>query len=89
METLKQYMSRLTPKQKRAFAERCGTTINYLRKVISTGSVVGPEISVQIEIHSQGAVSRKSLNPENWDRIWPELKHSDGGNKVVSDASKA
>ena len=74
METLKRYMASLSPKQKRAFAESCGTTINYLRKVMSTGSVIGPEICVQIEIQSGGAVSRQSLNPENWQRIWPELK---------------
>ncbi|KMK23120.1 antirepressor protein Cro [Pluralibacter gergoviae] len=74
METLKKYMADLSPEQKRVFAERCGTTINYLRKVMSTGSVIGPEICVQIEIHSAGAVSRKSLNPDNWERIWPELR---------------
>ena len=74
METLKRYMASLSPRQKRDFAESCGTTINYLRKVMSTGSVIGPEICVQIEIQSGGAVSRQSLNPENWQRIWPELK---------------
>lgn len=74
MDTLKQYMANLTPKEKLDFAERCGTTLNYLRKVMSTRSVIGPEICVQIEIHSGGAVTRQSLNPENWGRIWPELK---------------
>lgn len=76
MDTLKNYMAGLTPKQKKAFAESCGTTINYLRKVMSTGSVIGPEICVQIEIQSRGEVSRKSLNPGRWERIWPELKDS-------------
>lgn len=76
MDTLKKYMAGLTPNQKKAFAESCGTTINYLRKVMSTGAVIGPEICVQIEIQSQGAVSRKSLNPNNWEKIWPELKDS-------------
>lgn len=36
--------------------------------------MIGPEICVQIEIQSGGVVSRQSLNPENWQRIWPELK---------------
>lgn len=76
MEILKQYMAGLTPKEKRDFAASCGTTLNYLRKVMSTNSVIGPEICVQIEINSGGVVSRQKLNPENWDRIWPELKTS-------------
>lgn len=76
METLKLFMAGLSPNEKKAFAERCGTTINYLRKVMSTGSVIGPEICVQLEIHSGGVVTRKSLHPETWERIWPELKCS-------------
>ncbi len=74
MEALKIFMAGLSPKEKVVFAEKCGTTLNYLRKVMSTKSVIGPEICVQIEIHSGGVVSRKSLNPDSWDRIWPELK---------------
>jgi len=77
MEALKIFMAGLSPKEKVAFAEQCGTTLNYLRKAMSTKSVFGPEICVLIETHSGGVVSRKSLNPESWDRIWPELKEKD------------
>jgi len=77
MEALKQFMSGLTPKEKVDFADKCGTTLNYLRKVMSTKSIIGPEICVQIEIHSAGAVNRKDLNPEGWEFIWPELKDRD------------
>lgn len=76
MEALKKYMAGLSPREKADFAERCGTTLPYLRKVMSTNSAIGPEISTQLEIHSGGVVSRKELNPQNWERIWPELKGS-------------
>ncbi len=75
METLKQYMATLTPEEKKVFAQSCGTTLNYLRKVMSTGKPMGPEICAQIEIHSGGKVTRKSLSPNNWQKIWPELLH--------------
>lgn len=74
METLRKYMSGLSPQAKRDFAARCGTSLNYLRKVMSTGQVIGPELCVQIEIQSGGVVNRQSLNPDNWPRIWPELR---------------
>ena len=75
MEALKKYMASLSPKEKIVFAELCGTTLPYLRKVMSTNSSIGPEICAQLEIHSGGAISRKELNPQNWARIWPELSH--------------
>jgi len=79
MEALKTYMANLTPEEKKQFALNCGTTLNYLRKVMSTGKPIGPEICAQIEIHSGGVVSRKSLKPNNWQNIWPELlRHNHG-----------
>lgn len=74
MKTLSEFMAGLTPAEKKQFAANCGTTINYLRKVMSTGKSVGPELCAQIEVNSGGVVSRKSLRPENWQKIWPELE---------------
>lgn len=76
METLKLFMAGLTAEEKKAFAEKCGTTINYLRKVMSTGGNIGPEICVQIELHSGNKVSRKDLYAGDWKRIWPELEET-------------
>lgn len=73
MEALKRYMVNLSPSEKKDFATRCGTTLNYLRKVMSTGQKIGPELCVQIEKQSSGAVSRQLLSPTNWREIWPEL----------------
>ena len=36
METLRAYLSTLTPDDQAAYAKRCGTTIGYLRKALST-----------------------------------------------------
>lgn len=77
MKTLNAFMSELSPEEKKQFAIKCGTTINYLRKVMSTGKPIGPELCAQIEVHSGGQVTRKSLRPSNWSKIWPELEVSD------------
>jgi hypothetical protein len=37
METLRAYLKTLTPDEQAAFAKRCGTSIGYLRKALSTG----------------------------------------------------
>ncbi|ELI8162584.1 TPA: transcriptional regulator [Yersinia enterocolitica] len=77
MEALKTYLNTLSTDQKRLFAAECGTSINYLRKAISVGQVIGPELCVAIEENSNGAVSRQDLNPDNWQKIWPELRNSE------------
>lgn len=73
MNELKTFLSTMTMREQRAFALRCGTTIAYLRKVISTGKVLGTEICVRIEQESGNVVTRKHLVP-NWKARWPELE---------------
>ncbi len=77
MEILRQYLKTLKPAEKIDFAARCGTSLNYLRKAISKGQIIGPELCVQIEKESSGIVSRQKLNPDKWAQIWPELEAND------------
>lgn len=72
MNKLRIFLNSLTMKEQREFAQRCGTTIAYLRKTISKGSVLGTEICVLIEKNSSNQVTRKDLVP-NWKERWPEL----------------
>ncbi|EKN4770493.1 YdaS family helix-turn-helix protein [Yersinia enterocolitica] len=81
MNELKSFLNSLSTEEQRDFAKRCGTSIGYLRKVLSTGGCIGAELSVSIEKNSNGQVTRKSLHPNKWKKIWPELisveSHSD------------
>lgn len=72
MEELKHFLNSLSLKEQRDFAERCGTTLGYLRKSISKKSILGAEICVAIEHESKGEVTRKHLVP-HWEFRWPEL----------------
>ena len=71
---LKSYLNSLSPQAQEKFCSRVGTTIGYLRKALSKGQRIGPEIAVAIEEQSCGDVTRKELLPDTWHLIWPELR---------------
>lgn len=73
MEKLRSYLNALSLAMQREFADKCGTSVEYLRKAISTRQKLGAALSVQIEINSNCEVCRKDLRPEDWEKIWPEL----------------
>lgn len=39
----------------------------------SRGSMVPPEHCATIEAATNGAVTRRDLRPDDWQKIWPEL----------------
>ncbi|EOC0702436.1 TPA: helix-turn-helix domain-containing protein [Salmonella enterica] len=73
MNELKNFLNSLSTEEQRDFAKRCGTSIGYLRKVLSIDGRIGAELSVSIEVNSDGRVTRKHLHPDKWKKIWPEL----------------
>jgi hypothetical protein len=73
MDKLLKYINSLNSFDKIVFAENCGTTVGYLRKAISKGSVLSPALCVLIEQHSSLNVTRPDLHPDDWQQIWPEL----------------
>ncbi len=75
MEKLKLYLDALTAPERIAFAKRCGTTIGYFGKNISSKKklLFSPGLCVRIEKESKRVVTRKDLRSD-WAEIWPELK---------------
>ncbi|AVZ83503.1 Cro/Cl family transcriptional regulator [Edwardsiella ictaluri] len=73
MNELRIYLNGLSQIDQASFVSRCGTSIGYLRKAISTNQTLGAELSVLIEKESGGVVTRQHLHPEKWASIWPEL----------------
>jgi DNA-binding transcriptional regulator YdaS (Cro superfamily) len=70
---LRTYLNGLPPLRQHDFASRCGTSLGYLRKALSTGQFLGADICVAIERESERAVTRQELRPDDWQRFWPEL----------------
>jgi len=64
MNTLRTYLSTLTPAQKVSYAQRAGTTLGYLRKAICVQQPLGGQLARRLDEASNGAVSRYDLRPD-------------------------
>ena len=64
METLRAYLNSLTTEQQSCFAARCGTSIGYLRKAISTNQQLGEQLALSIERESLGGVPLSSIRAD-------------------------
>lgn len=62
---LKTYLRGLQDDSSRgAFAERCGTTLKYLRMVAYGAKTIGESLALNIERESGGAVRVETLRPD-------------------------
>ena len=59
-------------------AKTLGKPASLLSQISCGTRGCGPALSYQIELATNGAVSRKDLRPNDWHLIWPDLlKRSD------------
>lgn len=56
MNILIAYLNGLPRAEQDAFAKRCGTSVNYLRKAVSTGQKLGESLCINLDRESGGAV---------------------------------
>ncbi len=73
MDTLRIYLSTLTPADQADYAKRAGTSIGYLRKALSKGQRFDGALVRQLHIQSSGVVSLSELRPD----IWPPAAFDD------------
>ena len=59
--------------EQQAFAARCGTSIGYLRKILSTGQRIGESIAINIDRESRGQITVEVMRP---DVDWSYLRQS-------------
>jgi DNA-binding transcriptional regulator YdaS (Cro superfamily) len=74
VDVLLAYLNSLSTEEQQAFAAAAETTVGYLRKACSIKQTLGLELCVFIEEASGGKVTRRDLRPEDWQRMWPELR---------------
>ncbi len=72
MDQLLSYLNAMSVTDRDAFATRCGTTVNYLRKAISVGQDLRESLCIAIERESKGAIRCEMLRPEGVD--WAYLR---------------
>lgn len=71
--TLIEYLNSLPKDRRRELAARCETSFDYLRQIGYGNRPCSPLIAVCLEQASQGVVTRKTLFPHDWAKLWPEL----------------
>ncbi len=71
------YLLSKTKPDRDAFAVLCGTTLGHITNIAYGMKSCGPELAVNIERESGGAVTRRELRPRDWARIWPEIADRD------------
>ena len=64
METLRTYLNSISTDEQQVFADRAGTTINFLRKAISINQKLGEGICIRIEAATDGRVRAEDLRPD-------------------------
>ncbi len=70
MDSLRTYLNKLPKDQQQDFALRCGTTVGYLRKALSTNQRIGVELSIHLARESGGEVSFDALRPDvDWQYV--------------------
>lgn len=77
MQALRAYLKTLRVAEQAEFAVRCGTTIGYLRKLLSTRAKPREMLCARIETETAGAVTRRDLRPDDAHLIWPDLAESE------------
>jgi DNA-binding transcriptional regulator YdaS (Cro superfamily) len=71
--TLQQFLNSLPLPRRAEVAARCGTSFEYLRQIGYGNRPCSARIAVCLERESGGLVTRKSLFPDDWINVWPEL----------------
>ncbi|WP_445496656.1 transcriptional regulator [Photorhabdus sp. SF281] len=71
---LKKYIDSLERGGAKALAKRLNVSASYLSQMASGQCPISPSRCVEIEIETSGKVTRRDLRPEDWEKIWPELK---------------
>lgn len=64
MDELLAYLNDLSPADREAFAGRCGTSVGYIRKAVSTRQRIGESLAINIERESNGVVRCEQMRPD-------------------------
>ncbi len=70
---LKKYIDELERGEAKKLAKSIGVSSSFLSQMASGRSPISPARCVEIEQVTNGAVTRRDLRPDDWNRIWPEL----------------
>lgn len=83
---LKPFLDTIPIEMRDKFASDCGTSWAHLRNVGYGDKTCSPTLAVLIEAKSKQVVRRWDCRPDDWHRIWPELRRVKGAPEVPAAA---
>lgn len=86
MHPLLEFLNSLPAAQRDEFAARCGTSVGYLRKAISSRQTLGEALCINIERESVGKVRCEQLRPKGVD--WAFLRGTRPWNPATHPVSR-
>jgi DNA-binding transcriptional regulator YdaS (Cro superfamily) len=76
-EALRTYLNSLEVEEQVAYAERCDTSLGYLRKALSTKERIAESTAIALDRESGGAVPVESVRPDvDWSYLRGTSKKS-------------
>lgn len=79
MHEILDYLRGLPVGERAGFAERCGTSVGYLRKAVSAKQQLGVDLCIRLERESGGALRCERLCPYlDWDYLRESALRSHG-----------
>jgi DNA-binding transcriptional regulator YdaS (Cro superfamily) len=89
MQEILEYLRSLSPPERDAFAERCHTSVGYLRKAVSTKQQLGVELCIHLDRESGGVLKCERLFPGlDWDYLRKAAQRSADGEPPCSTAQE-
>lgn len=89
MQEILEYLRSLSPPERDAFAERCHTSVGYLRKAVSTKQQLGVELCIHLDRESGGVLKCERLFPGlDWDYLRKAAQRRADGEPAGNTAHK-
>lgn len=75
MKPLRDYLNSLPVPEQKLLADRCGTTVNYLRQIGYGNRACSAELAIDLERESRGCLLCEALVPSGVD--WAYIRATD------------
>jgi DNA-binding transcriptional regulator YdaS (Cro superfamily) len=69
---LSKYLEELPRGGASKFASILGVSSSFLYQMAAGSSVISPQRAIEIEVATDGVVTRADCRPHDWQKIWPE-----------------